>query len=271
MSDKKPINAQSFAEMVIALGEKLSPESVQYWSRNNDELEKLLAIKKETSSHHEKIDPVLLKFYEKMLRLVDRDKIPFWLNHQDQLGKLLELGNFEKFTQIVHDPYVIPALPETDKVTLWKKRVVTTAQYLDYFREDNHEDVFVKRLQPSVPKAQVFAYQSNVQLFEDELLEEMGATEADLARMAFSYSQIAWMINDHKGSHLRKPAVLNYDTVNYLPLLKPDGSVVFIATRSAKDSFRKKHKKWDGWFKTDLNKYYWKGRFLMKDTSIIIE
>ena len=99
----------------------------------------------------------------------------------------------------------------------------------------------------------------------------MGAREEDLARSAFSFSQIGWILNNHKGPHLSRASVLSYDIVNYLPLLKPNGKVVFVAAQSCKDDFKKKHKKWYVWFKMSTEEYYWKAHFLLKETPITIE
>lgn len=207
-----------------------------------------------------KVDKVPLEFCSTVLSVgkqLTPNAILYWARKQERLLKILSLKNdFQPVTAISSEPFDIPALPETTRGILWRKRIIDR-NFADEFLE-----AIPKIVPPTLP-ARISMFSLNVRLEEGELFSEMEIKSADdLRDSAFSYSQVVWLTARHgsKKESLQN-SVLDYEKATYLPLLQADGTVCFVHLLSKKDF--KRHLRWKGWLQ--YNETFFEGTLLLKE------
>lgn len=191
------------------------------------------------------VDSISLEFVSQVLkagRELDDRALLYWSRKDKELLEFLKTQEqFEPITTEKIADYVIPALPETTRKLLWKKRLVP-AVFADMMAEN------LTSKQPGTTPIKVNKFSLNVRLSHKELFTEIGSPE-DLLPSCFTYSQICWLASRHGKIVSKKHNILNYDKTNYFPFVRSNGEVGFIAMGSRKGGFDM-HKGWRAWFNT---------------------
>ena len=188
---------------------------------------------------------------------LEQNALLYWARNHDELLKILsQKNNFEPITSSDFGIFKIPEIPETARSVLWRRKIIDRL-WGDQFCEKVPKVV-------GVQNATSASYLNlNIELQIQDVLKKLEVSGLnELENLAFSFSQIAKVASMHHRSGQGKDNLLDYDNLNYFPLIETGGNISILSLFSCKNYDR--HVGWKGHF-VESNALLRRGRLVLKN------